>query len=181
MKLTDLRLTFAGAILAAAVAAGSMLGCATSASSKSTAADSSEDFVIPASKRSALTAGTPASGPDKLPSVEARASSRGPSLDRAGCDPTGKATVVTSKGPDGQVNRWRYYAMVRRGGSAVRVLKCEAADTNGDGYVDARHFYDDRGQLTLEQRDLDFDGRAEVIADYSQFSYGNLKQARDVN
>lgn len=176
MKLTDLRLTFAGALLTAAV---SITGCATSSSSN--AATSDEDFVIPASKRGALTAGTPASGPDKLPSVEARANSRGPSLDRAGCDPTGKATVVTAKGPDGQVNRWRYYAMVRRGGTSVKVLKCEAADTNGDGYVDARHFYDDRGQLTLEQRDLDFDGRAEVIADYSQFSYGNLKQARDVN
>jgi hypothetical protein len=180
MKLTDLRLTFAGALLTAAV---SIAGCATSSSSSSSssASDSSEDFVIPASKRGALTSGTPASGPEKLPSVEARANSRGPSLDRAGCDPTGKATVVTSKGADGQINRWRYYAMVRRGGASVKVLKCEAADTNGDGYVDARHFYDDRGQLTLEQRDLDFDGRAEVVADYSQFSYGNLKHARDLN
>jgi hypothetical protein len=178
MKSMDLRLTLAGVALAAAV---SFTGCATTSASSSSSASETEDFVIPASKRGALTAGTPASGPEKLPSAEARANSRGPSLDRAGCDPGGKATVVTSKGADGQINRWRYYAMVRRGGSSVKVLKCEAADTNGDGFIDARHFYDDRGQLTLEQRDLDFDGRAEVVADYSQFSYGNLKHARDLN
>jgi hypothetical protein len=174
MKLMELRLTL---VLAATVSAG---GCATSA-------PPSEDFVMRApSKRSALTSASDKAGsekdvPDKLPSVAARANARGPSLDRAGCDPTGKATVVTQKGADGQIKSWRYYTMVRRGGTSARVLKCEAADTNGDGYVDARHFYDDRGQLTLEQRDLDFDGRAEVIADYSQFSYGHLKQARDVN
>jgi hypothetical protein len=177
MRLMELRVTLAGALLAATVSAG---GCATSASS--------EDFVMRApTKRAALTSPSDKSGgaekdvPEKLPSVAARANARGPSLDRAGCDPTGKATVVTQKGPDGQINRWRYYTMVRRGGTSVRVMKCEAADTNGDGYVDARHFYDDRGQLTLEQRDLDFDGRAEVVADYSQFSYGHLKQAHDVN
>jgi hypothetical protein len=110
-----------------------------------------------------------------------RAVANGPTLDRQGCDPTGKSTVVEEKGDDGHVKSWKYFSMVRRGGSTARVLKCEATDNNGDGYVDARFFYDNQGNLVLEQRDLDFDGHAEVIADYSHFSFGHLTQARDVN
>jgi hypothetical protein len=48
-------------------------------------------------------------------------------------------------------------------------MSCEAADANSDGKIDARYFYDPNGRLVLEQRDLDFDGRAEVVADYSIF------------
>lgn len=102
---------------------------------------------------------------------------KGPTLDRQGCDPTGKASVVIQKGPTGEPNAWRYFAVVKRGGASKKVMKCEAVDNNADGYVDARFFYDDNGQLMLEQRDLDFDGHAEVVADYSHFSAGHLVQA----
>jgi hypothetical protein len=105
-----------------------------------------------------------------------REAPRGPTLDRQGCDPKGRLTMV-QQGGNGQPMIWRYYANVHRGGSVVRVLKCEASDNNGDGFVDARFFYDDNGQLVLEQRDLDFDGHAEVVADYSHFSFGHLVQA----
>jgi hypothetical protein len=107
----------------------------------------------------------------------AREAPRGPALDRQGCDPKGKATLAVQQGTNGQPTVWRYYVSVKRGGVSTRVLKCEASDNNGDGYVDARFFYDDHGQLVLEQRDLDFDGHAEVIADYSHFSAGHLVQA----
>jgi hypothetical protein len=101
----------------------------------------------------------------------------GPTLDRQGCDPTGKATVQIKNGPNGQPAQWRYFAVVKRKGGPARVMKCEALDNNNDGFVDARFFYDDNGQLILEQRDLDFDGHAEVVADYSHFSAAHLVQA----
>jgi hypothetical protein len=105
----------------------------------------------------------------------AREAPRGPALDRQGCDPKGHFTLVTQQGGKGEPTIWRYYAAGKHGGA--RVLRCEAADNNGDGFVDARFFYDEAGQLVLEQRDLDFDGHAEVIADYSHFSAGHLVQA----
>jgi hypothetical protein len=105
-----------------------------------------------------------------------REAPRGPTLDRQGCDPKGTFTLVTQQGAKGEPTYWRYYATPKHG---ARVLRCEAADNNGDGFVDARFFYDDAGQLVLEQRDLDFDGHAEVIADYSHFSVGHLVQASD--
>jgi hypothetical protein len=131
-----------------------------------------------AARTGALSA--PAPAPASGPAADAPAPRKfgtGPTLDRQGCDPTGKATLVVKKGPDGQPVSWKYFGLVKRGGTSVRVLKCEAVDNNGDGYVDARFFYDDRSQLVLEQRDLDFDGHAEVIADYSHFTSGHLVQA----
>jgi hypothetical protein len=172
MKLMAARVSFAGAVLL-------VVGCASSgvsggASSKPRSVDS-------AGGRGDARAEAEDAKEASTEKVAGRPVGRGPSLDRQGCDPSGKATVVTQKGADGQVNRWRYFAVVRRGAGTARVLKCEASDNNGDGYVDARYFYDDRGRLTLEQRDLDFDGRAEVVADYSHFTYGHLKHASDLN
>jgi hypothetical protein len=109
----------------------------------------------------------------------AREAPRGPTLDRQGCDPKGHASVVVEQGANGKPAVWRYYVEVKRHGGSARVLKCEASDNNGDGFIDARFFYDDNGQLVLEQRDLDFDGHAEVVADYSHFSVGHLVQASD--
>jgi hypothetical protein len=129
---------------------------------------------------SAASSGEVADAPMKHLSKGRAASARtakGPTLDRQGCDPTGKASVVVQKGPTGEPSAWKYFAVVKRGASAKKVLKCEAVDNNADGYVDARFFYDDNGQLLIEQRDLDFDGHAEVVADYSHFSAGHLVQA----
>jgi hypothetical protein len=124
----------------------------------------------------------PADAPIKRPlrskqGAPASGAASGPTLDRQGCDPTGKATVQIKNGPNGQPAQWRYFAVVKRKGGSAKVMKCEALDNNNDGYVDARFFYDDYGQLILEQRDLDFDGRAEVVADYSHFSAAHLVQA----
>jgi hypothetical protein len=130
----------------------------------------------PAAPVTVRTAALSASPANRAEAPVERKLGKGPTLDRQGCDPTGKATMVEKKGPDGVV-AWRYFGVVKRGGTSVRVLKCEAVDNNGDGYVDARFFYDDRSNLVLEQRDLDFDGHAEVIADYSHFSSGHLVQA----
>ncbi|HVU51604.1 MAG TPA: hypothetical protein VHL80_13005 [Polyangia bacterium] len=133
-------------------------------------------------------AGHPAAGAASSPTAAAdlsitkparpsRPTPLGPTLDRQGCDPKGKLTLVVQQGAKGEPTIWRYYAAGKHGGA--RVLRCEASDNNGDGFVDARFFYDEAGQLVLEQRDLDFDGHAEVIADYSHFSVGHLVQASD--
>jgi hypothetical protein len=86
-------------------------------------------------------------------------------VDTSACEPAGKSVVVVGHDAAGRPNRWRYFAS-RHG---RRWLTCETADANGDGRVDARYFYDPSGRLVMEQRDLDFDGEAEIVADYSQF------------
>jgi hypothetical protein len=86
-------------------------------------------------------------------------------VDPSLCEPAHKVVVVIGHDETGRANRWRYFAM-RRG---RRFLSCEAADANGDGKIDARYFYEPSGRLVMEQRDLDFDGTPEVVADYSQF------------
>jgi hypothetical protein len=86
-------------------------------------------------------------------------------VDTSACEPAGKVVVVVARDAAGRPDRWRYFATHH----GRRLLTCEAADSNGDGRVDARYFYDASGRLVLEQRDLDFDGNAEIVADYSQF------------
>jgi hypothetical protein len=88
-------------------------------------------------------------------------------VDARGCDPAGKSIVVVERDAAGRPTRWRYFA--RRGHGASRLLTCEAADRNADGKIDTRYFYGAGGRLVLEQRDMDFDGQAEFVADYSQF------------
>ncbi|HTA19133.1 MAG TPA: hypothetical protein VK989_07555 [Polyangia bacterium] len=88
-------------------------------------------------------------------------------VDTRACEPAGKSVVVVARDAEGRPERWRYFE-TRHG---RRALTCEAADSNGDGKVDARYFYNRSGRLVLEQRDLDFDGHAEVVADYSQFKF----------
>jgi hypothetical protein len=83
------------------------------------------------------------------------------------CEPRGKAVVVVARDAAGRPSRWRYFAPARHGQRGA--LTCEAADSNGDGKVDARYFYGRGGRLVREQRDLDFDGRDELVADYSHF------------
>jgi hypothetical protein len=103
------------------------------------------------------------------------------SVDPRRCDPAGKAIVVVGRDADGRPNRWHYFAFEHHAHQKVRVMTCEAADSNGDGKVDTRYFYASNGKLILEQRDLDFDGHAEFVADYSQFSKRRLLvHARDV-
>jgi hypothetical protein len=101
-------------------------------------------------------------------------------VDTRACEPAGKAVVVVGRDADGRPERWRYFE-TRHG---RRTLTCEAADSNGDGKIDARYFYNRSGRLVLEQRDLDFDGNAEVVADYSQFKFAahtTRPRARDGN
>jgi hypothetical protein len=102
-------------------------------------------------------------------------------IDPRRCNPAGKTIVVVGRDADGHPNRWHYFAYEHRAHQKVRVLTCEAADTNGDGRVDTRYFYASNGKLVLEQRDMDYDGQTVFVADYSQFSKRHLLvHARDV-
>jgi hypothetical protein len=99
-------------------------------------------------------------------------------VDLTSCEPAGKAIAVVHRDSNGSPDRWRYYRPTkqptRRGHRTFQVLTCELADVNHDGKIDARFFYAADGLLILEQRDLDFDGRPEVVADYSQFRHAGL-------
>ena len=86
-------------------------------------------------------------------------------VDTSACEPAGKTVVAIGHDAAGRANRWRYFATSH----GRRYISCEAADANGDGQIDARYFYEPSGRLVMEQRDLDFDGQAEIVADYSQF------------
>ena len=102
-------------------------------------------------------------------------------VDTSGCDPSGKSIVVIERDAQRRPSRWRYFAPAHVGNHSVRVLTCEAADRNGDGKVDTRYFYDSHARLVLEQRDMDFDGRAEFVVDYSRFpTQGSVVRARDL-
>jgi hypothetical protein len=92
-----------------------------------------------------------------------------PRVDQRACAAAGKSIVVVHRDAAGRADRWRYFQTMRRRHRSVKALTCELADSNHDGLVDARYFYGADGQLVVEQRDLDFDGRPEVTADYSQF------------
>lgn len=147
-----------GAPLAAlaALALGPALGCG---SPQHREAATPADMAMPAQTRTPL-----AHAPDVADDVPLAPRAH---VDTSACEPAGKSVVVVARDADGRPERWRYFE-TRHG---RRTLTCEAADSNGDGKVDARYFYDRGGRLVLEQRDLDFDGHAEVVADYSQFQF----------
>jgi hypothetical protein len=143
----------------ACVLAGALVGCATSTPKPSFASSPAGEMAMPAPSSAARTEALRPDRDDDLP-LPPRAH-----VNVAACEPEGKSVVVSERDASGRPMRWRYFA-TRRG---RRLLTCEAVDANGDGRVDARYFYGAGGHLVLEQRDLDFDGHAEVEADYSQF------------
>jgi hypothetical protein len=155
------RPTRAGAWGGLLLAALAPLGCAET---------QEKEPATPAEMALPVLAAAPAHEDDGEPRAPARP------LDTRGCEPRGKSITVVHRDQDGHADRWRYFQSVRRAHRTFHVLTCELADNNHDGKVDARYFYGARGRLVLEQRDLDFDGRAEFVADYSQFS--SLSPAR---
>jgi hypothetical protein len=143
----------------ACVLAGALAGCATSPPKASVSNGPASEMAMPAPSSAARAEPLRPDRDDDLP-LPPRAH-----VNVAACEPAGKSVVVSERDAGGRPVRWRYFS-TRHG---RRLLTCEAVDANGDGRVDARYFYGAGGRLVLEQRDLDFDGHAELEADYSQF------------
>ena len=60
---------------------------------------------------------------------------------------------------DKKPDLWKSYAT---GADGVRVLVCKVMDLNFDGRIDSWIHYDARGDVTLEEFDLDFDGNIDT-------------------
>ena len=83
---------------------------------------------------------------------------------------------------DGEPDIFKFYREVddpKNPGNKLEQLVRKDLDINHDGTIDIIRFYDDKGQLTEERVDLDFDGRFDSI---SYFKEGVLsRQEIDIN
>jgi antitoxin component YwqK of YwqJK toxin-antitoxin module len=85
-------------------------------------------------------------------------------VDRSRCKAEGKHVVTADLNGDNKADVWKYYVP---NGQGADVLTCKQIDYNRDGKVDSVYYYDDTGtQTTLEEFDMDFDGRFEETVYY---------------
>jgi antitoxin component YwqK of YwqJK toxin-antitoxin module len=87
-----------------------------------------------------------------------------PPVDRSRCKAEGKRVVTADLNGDDKADVWKYYVP---NGQGSDVLTCKQIDYNHDGKIDSVYYYDDAGtQTTLEEFDMDFDGRFEETVYY---------------
>ena len=87
-----------------------------------------------------------------------------PPVDRSRCKAEGKHVITADLNGDNKADVWKYYVP---NGQGADVLTCKQIDYNRDGKVDSVYYYDDGGsQTTLEEFDMDFDGRFEETVYY---------------
>jgi hypothetical protein len=87
-----------------------------------------------------------------------------PPVDRSRCKAEGKHVVTADLNGDNKADVWKYYVP---NGQGSDVLTCKQIDYNHDGKIDSVYYYDDAGtQTTLEEFDMDFDGRFEETVYY---------------
>ncbi len=83
--------------------------------------------------------------------------------DRSRCNASGKRVVTLDLNQDNQPDVWKMYATKSEGGSKVEVLACKEQDLNYDGRKDIWIYYDDQGNREMEEMDLDFDGKIDLV------------------
>lgn len=87
-----------------------------------------------------------------------------PAVDKSRCDASGKKVIDTDLNRDGKADVRKYLASIVENGAKVDVLVCREADLNQDGKRDIWTYYDNNGNITLEEIDLDFDGKIDMTA-----------------
>jgi hypothetical protein len=83
--------------------------------------------------------------------------------DRSRCNTTGKRVVTLDLNQDKQPDVWKIYGVKNEGGAKVDILTCKEQDLNYDGRKDVWIYYDDQGNRELEEMDLDFDGKVDLV------------------
>jgi hypothetical protein len=83
--------------------------------------------------------------------------------DRSRCNTSGKRVVTLDLNHDNQPDVWKIYATRMEGGAKVEVLTCKEQDLNYDGRKDIWIYYNDQGNRELEEMDLDFDGKVDLV------------------
>ena len=84
------------------------------------------------------------------------------SADRSRCDKSGKKTVELDLNRDGRADVWKFFAAQMDSGTRIDVLTCKEVDLNFDNHLDMWVYYDNTGDVALEEFDLDFDGRVDL-------------------
>jgi len=102
-------------------------------------------------------------GADKPPVTGRGKSTAAKPEDRTRCDVKGKRIVKLDINQDKQPDVWKLYKTRVEGGAKVDVLTCKERDLNFDGRKDIWYYYDDDGNLRMEEMDLDFDGRIDLV------------------
>lgn len=82
-----------------------------------------------------------------------------PSVDRSRCKAEGKQVVTADTNLDKKPDVWKYFVP---NGQGAQVMTCKQVDLNHDSRVDIVYYYDQTGTPTLEEFDLDFDGRNDL-------------------
>ena len=107
----------------------------------------------------ALLGCTATSGPRSV--SPASSSARG-----AACDRAGKRVAELDLDRDGSADVRRLFSR-RSGGGPGEYLACKEVDLNHDGRDDLWTHYAPSGERVLEEMDLDFDGRVDVVSFWS--------------
>jgi hypothetical protein len=89
--------------------------------------------------------------------------SRFADLDRGRCSEAGHRVERLDLNHDGKPDLWKIYEKVKRGQTTTEVLSCKKLDLNFDGTIDVLKHYDRQGGVEIEESDLDFDGRVDLI------------------
>ena len=82
--------------------------------------------------------------------------------DRTRCNSAGKRIVKLDLNRDKQPDVFKLYETKLVNGEKIEVLSCKEVDLNFDGRKDVWNYYDDQGNLRMEEWDLDFDGRIDM-------------------
>ena len=84
-------------------------------------------------------------------------------VDRTRCQKDGKRIVTLDVNQDQRADIWKYFERRTIANAEVDMLTCKATDLNFDTRRDVWYHYDDRGDIALEEMDLDFDGTIDMV------------------
>jgi hypothetical protein len=95
--------------------------------------------------------------------------------DRSRCDTEGRIESLVDLNQDDTPDVRKVYIST----NDSKVLICREADLNFDGIKDIFMFFDERGQITSDEIDLDYDGKIDIISTYAKGKV--MKQEIDTN
>jgi hypothetical protein len=102
----------------------------------------------------------------QVPVVSAGGPTGGIQIDPTRCNPSGKQVVTADVNGDKRADVTKLYEVREVGGQKTQILTCKQVDLNHDDKIDIVYHYDQAGALTLEEFDLDLDGRFDGWAYY---------------
>lgn len=95
--------------------------------------------------------------------------------DQTQCDAKGGREMLIDLNQDGKPDVRKIYKKI----GTEEIVVCREADLNFDGIKDIYIFFDDTGQVTRDEVDLDYDGKIDIISTYVKGKV--IKQEIDTN